>query len=152
MDPLEVVASIVALVDFTAKVSLLVGRTIQEVQGVPESLKLFYHTLQTLCDSLKQIREVVDDCTIDSEKLHLVIIKKISDDCHKLLQSLVEDLPELDEHPSLLKKISAAFNMKLNEKTIKERFDALQNYTQYLSVSLQTLSWLVKSLAFSRCR
>lgn len=147
MEPFEVVTGVIALVDFTGRVSLLVGRTIQEVQGVPESLKLFNQTLQTLNGSLKQIVKVVNDCTIHSEKKHLVIINKISDDCYKLLQSLVDDLPELDDHPSLLKKISAAFNIKLNEKTIKERFDALQNYTQILSLSLNALSWLVKSPA-----
>ncbi|KAK7751354.1 hypothetical protein SLS62_006760 [Diatrype stigma] len=145
MEPLELAASIVGIIGFSAKVSLLVYKFAQEVHGVPESLKLFGDTLQRLSDALQQIPGVVKDSKSDSEKQHIGSIERISNDCFKLLQDLERDLPELCESPSRVRRVGAALgaalDMKFNEKAIQEKLDAIQRYTQSLTLSLEVFSF-----------
>lgn len=144
MASIELAASIVGIIGFSAKVSLLVYKFAQEVHGVPESLKLFSETLQSLSDALQQIPGVVKDSKSNSEKQHLGIIERISNDCFKLLQDLDHDLPELCESTNRARRVGAALgaalDMKFNEKSIQEKLDAIQRYTQSLNLSLEVLS------------
>ncbi|RYP28062.1 hypothetical protein DL767_007393 [Monosporascus sp. MG133] len=140
MEPLEFAASVAGVIIFSAEVSLLVGRCIEEIHGVPQSLNLLNETLQRLRDALEQIDDVVKDGIVDSEKQHFKIIEKISSDCCKLLRSLERDLPGLRREPGLLRKLVAAFELKLKEKGTKEKLDAIQRYTASLHLSFGALS------------
>ncbi|RYP09181.1 hypothetical protein DL764_001452 [Monosporascus ibericus] len=141
MDPLEFAASVAGIVIFSAEVSLLVGRCIEEIHGVPQSLNLLNDTLQTLRTTLEQIGEVVKDGILDSGKQHFKIIEKISNDCYKLLLSLQKDLSGLQREPGLLRRLVAAFELKLKERGTKEKLDAIQHYTASLNLSLGALSF-----------
>ncbi|RYP81672.1 hypothetical protein DL769_001904 [Monosporascus sp. CRB-8-3] len=140
MEPFEFAASVAGIILFSAEVSLLVGQCIEEIHGVPRSVKLLNETLQTLRVTLEEIDEVVKDGVVDSGKQHFKIIERISSDCYKLLLSLEKDLPGLRQEPGLFKRLVAAFEFKLNEKGTKEKLDAIQRYTTSLHLSLGALS------------
>ncbi|RYP51269.1 hypothetical protein DL768_003366 [Monosporascus sp. mg162] len=141
MGPLEFAASVAGLVIFSAEVSLLVGQCIEEVHGVPQSLNLVNETLQALCDTLEQIEDAVNDGIVDSEKQRFKIIENISSDCYKLILSLEKDLTRLRREPGLFRRLVAAFELKLKEKGIKEKLDAIQRYTASLNLSFTVLSF-----------
>ncbi|RYO92442.1 hypothetical protein DL763_004669 [Monosporascus cannonballus] len=143
MEPLEFAASVAGIVVFGTQVSLLVGQCVEEIHGVPQSLNLLNETVQTLCDTLKRIDELVKDGIVDSEEQHFTIIERISGDCYKLLLSLEKGLPGLRQEPGLLSRLVAAFEFKLKEKETREKLDAIQRYTTSLHLSLGALSFLL---------
>ncbi|RYP61230.1 hypothetical protein DL770_009835 [Monosporascus sp. CRB-9-2] len=145
MAGLEFAASVAGIIIFSAEVSRLVGQCIEEIHGVPQSLNLLNETLKNLGGTLKQISEVVKGDIIDSGKQHFKVIEKISNDCYELVLSLEKDLPGLRRKPGLLRRIVAAFELKLKEKGTKEKLDAIQRYTTSLTLSLLALSFQKES-------
>lgn len=143
MEPLEIAASVIGIIDVSTRVSLIVGKYIREVHGIHETLKLFDKTLQSLREPLQQIVQIAKDNTTDAEQLHLEAILRISNDCYAILVDLEKDLPELDQQPNIFKKIAATFESKLNETTTREKLNAIQRYGDQLSLSLVALSMLV---------
>ena len=150
MEPLEIAASVIGIISFSTKVSLIVGKYIQEVHGIHKTLKLFDETLQSLRESLNQIVETAKDNTSDAERFHLKAILRISNDCYAILVDLEKDLPGLHQHPNIFKKIVASFETKLNETTTREKLNAIQRYCDQLSLSFTALSMLVYSSALWR--
>ena len=143
MEPLEVAASVIGIISFSTKLSIAIGKYIQEVHGIHETLQLFNKTLQSLRESLEQICEIAKDNTSDTEQLHLKAILRISNDCYTIIFDLKKDLPELKGNSTILKKIVATFEGKLNETATREKLNAIQRYSEQLSLSLVALSMLV---------
>lgn len=139
MEPIELAASIAGILQLSAKVTVLVGQCYEEVHGVPETLRLFDETLKSLGDSLQRINETTANTTSDAERQHRDAIERISDECLKILEDLLKGLPELEENPNLFKQVAAAFKVKINEKAIREKLDAIQRYSDQVAISLGAL-------------
>ncbi|KAH9899092.1 ankyrin repeat-containing domain protein [Xylariomycetidae sp. FL2044] len=136
----ELAASALGIIDFTAKLSKFLLECVQDIRGISESLRLSHQTLLALSSSLQQLLDIGNEELLDTEKRALDEVGKFCIACSKVVQSLEKSLPSLDGDPKLKQKAIAAIDMRFNERAIKDKFETINRFTQYINMSLAALS------------